>query len=209
MSAYRRGLHVAVIIGGLTAAGTASLAAQGGAQKRRAPAAATAGATSAVAVELAAGLLQTLTGSWRFEVRFAGNFTGAPDASGTRVFAPLFDDRRLEWTESLDSSTIGARGILGFDPRTGEFYSTAINSSGPGIELLTGSMDLAEPVILFIPIAPAAGADPSRRHMESFTLRVIDADHFMWSPLDRSWRAVFTRRPDSAPRPSLPESGMP
>ena len=206
MSVSRKGLHIAAIIAGLTMAGTTALDAQGGAQRRRsAPGTITAAedarvasATSAVAVELAGGLLKTLEGSWRFEVRFAGNFTGAPDASGTRVFAPLFDDKRLEWTESLDSSTIGARGIVGFDPRTGRFYSTAINSSGPGIELLSGSMDLAEPLILFTPIAPAAGADPSRRHMESFTLRIIDADHFMWSPLDRSWRAVFTRRPDSA-----------
>jgi hypothetical protein len=124
-------------------------------------------------------------GTWRFEVRFAGNFTGAPDASGTRVFAVLYDDLRLEWTESLDSSTIGARGIVGFDPRTGEFYSTTINSSGPGIELLAGSMDLSEPLVLFTP--------SSRSKDASYTLRVIDADHFMWAPLDRGWRAVFTR----------------
>jgi hypothetical protein len=193
MTIYRRGLHIAAIIAGLSTAATLSLAAQGGAQHRRAaPVAAAAAedasapsATSAVAVELAGGLLKTLMGTWRFEVRFAGNFTGAPDASGTRVFAVLYDDLRLEWTEYLDSSTIGARGIVGFDPRTGEFYSTTVNSSGPGIELLTGSMDLSEPLVLFTPSARSKDA--------SYTLRVIDADHFTWVPLDRGWRAVFTR----------------
>ena len=161
-------------------AAAATAAAPGDANASNAPS-----ATSAVAVELAGGLLKTLMGTWRFEVRFAGNFTGAPDASGTRVFAALFDDQRLEWTESLDSSTIGARGIVGFDPRTGEFYSTAVHSSGPGIELLTGSMDLAEPLVLFTPT--------SRSKDASYTLRVIDADHFTWAPVDRGWRAVFTR----------------
>jgi hypothetical protein len=29
--------------------------------------------------------------------------------------------------------------------------------------------------------------------MEAFTLTVIDPDHFTWAPLDRGWRAVFTR----------------
>jgi hypothetical protein len=189
MTIYRTSLHIAAIIAGLTTAWAPSLTAQGGAQHRRAaPIAAAAPderATSAVAVELASGLLKTLMGTWRFEVRFAGNFTGAPDASGRRVFAALFDDQRLEWTETLDSSAIAARGIVGFDPRSGEFYSTAVNSSGPGIELLGGSMDLSEPLVLFTP--------QSRSTEASYTLRVIDADHFMWAPLDRGWRAVFTR----------------
>jgi hypothetical protein len=193
MTTYRTGLHIAAIIAGLTTAWAPSLAAQGGAQNRRAAAVAAAAAedasapsaTSPVAVELAGGLLKTLMGTWRFEVRFAGNFTGAPDASGTRVFAAMFDDSRLEWTESLDSSAMAARGIVGFDPRSGEFYSTAVNSSGPGIELLTGSMDLSEPLVLFTPSSKSRDA--------SYTLRVIDADHFMWAPLDRGWRAVFTR----------------
>ena len=190
MTTYRRGWHIAAIIAGLTTAWATSLAAQGGAQQRRTAAPATAGAEgdaapSALAVELAGGLLKTLMGTWRFEVRFAGNFTGAPDASGSRVFKPLFDDQRLEWTESVDSSTMSARGILGFDPRTGEFYGTTVNSSGPGIELLSGSMDLSEPLVLFTPSSKSRDA--------SYTLRVIDVDHFMWAPLDRGWRAVFTR----------------
>jgi hypothetical protein len=193
MTIYRRGLHIGAIIAGLTTVATLPVAAQGGAQNRRAAALAAAAAedasapsaTSPVAIELAGGLLKTLMGTWRFEVRFAGNFTGAPDASGTRVFAAMFDDSRLEWTESLDSSAMAARGIVGFDPRSGEFYSTAVNSSGPGIELLTGSMDLSEPLVLFTPSSKSRDA--------SYTLRVIDADHFMWAPLDRGWRAVFTR----------------
>lgn len=194
MTVYRRGLHIAAIALGLTAVRATALDAQGGPQARRASGSAGASsATSAVAVELAGGLTKTLVGTWRFEVRFAGNFTGAPDAWGTRAFAALFDDLRLEWTESLDSSAISARGVVGFDPKTGQFYSTAVHSSGTGIELLTGSMDLAEPVIQFTPAVRALGTDAAQLRMESFTLSLIDADHFTWAPLDRSWRAVFTR----------------
>ena len=191
---YRRCLHIAVAIAGLSTARATALAAQGGAQNRRAAAvrAAAPSASSALALQLAGGLLQTLTGKWHYEVRFAGNFTGAPDASGTRVFQPLFEDLRLQWTESIDSSAMSAQGIVGFDPRTDQFYSTAVYSSGHGVELLAGSMDLAEPLILFTPAA-GSGGDATRLAAESFTLRVIDNDHFTWGPTDRGWRAVFTR----------------
>ena len=183
MTISRRALHIAVVVAGLTTAGATLLTAQGGAQAKRSPAAAA--SASALTRELATGMLQTLVGAWQFEVRFGGNFTGAPDASGRRVFAPLFEELRLEWTESLDSSATGARGVVGFDPRTGRFYSMGVYSSSHGVELLTGSMDPAEPVITFTPTAPATG--------ESFILRVIDADRFTWAPLDGGWRAVFRR----------------
>src|SRR5882762_7224699 len=67
-------------------------------------------------VEPARGLLGSLLGTWRFEIWFAGNFGGAPDASGTRVVKALFDDLRVEWTEQLDHATIAGQGVLGFDP---------------------------------------------------------------------------------------------
>ncbi|PYO86479.1 MAG: hypothetical protein DMD66_13510 [Gemmatimonadetes bacterium] len=51
---------------------------------------------------------------------------------------------------------------------------------------------MAEPFVAFNPIAPASG-NAARRGIESFTFRLIDQDHFTWSPIDRSWRAVFTR----------------
>src|SRR2546425_1152686 len=65
-------------------------------------------------------------------------------------------------------------------------------SDGSGIQLLTGAPSPAEPLITFTPL-PAP--QPDRRLMESFTLTVIDPDHFTWVPLDRGWRAVFTREP--------------
>ncbi len=198
MTVSRKGLHIAAIVASLTTAGAKALGAQGGAQTRhsRAPAGAAASSapevSSARTLQLASDLLHTLTGKWRYEVRFAGNFTGAPDASGTRVFEPLFEDLRLEWTESLDSSSISARGMVGFDPRNDQFYSTAIYSSGHGVELLAGSMDMAEPLILFTPTGGSSG-DVTRAAGESFTMRVIDSDHFTWAPLNRAWRTVFTR----------------
>jgi len=199
MVTYRKEMHIGAIVA-VAMLAAHSLAAQGGAQQRRAPVAAVSaaastdesGTTGTLTLQLAGDLLKTLAGKWRFDVRFAGNFTGAPDGSGTRVFASLFDSLRLEWRETLDSSKISAQGIIGFDPRNGRFYSTAVYSSGSGVELLMGTLDMAEPFVAFNPIAPASG-NSTRQGIESFTLRLIDQDHFTWSPIDRSWRAVFTR----------------
>ncbi len=198
MVTYRKQMHIGVIVA-VAMLSAHSLAAQGGAQRRRAPAAAdastdAAGATGSLTLQLAGDLLKTLAGTWRFEVRFAGNFTGAPDGSGTRVFESLYDSLRLQWRETLDSSSINSQGVIGFDPDNDRFYSTAVYSSGPGVELLTGTLDMAEPFVAFNPIAPASG-NAARRGIESFTFRLIDQDHFTWSPVDRSWRAVFTREP--------------
>src|SRR6058998_699489 len=201
MVTYRKEMHIGAIVA--VAMLTAhSLAAQGGAQQRCAPVAAVSaaastdesGTTGTLTLQLAGDLLKTLAGKWRFDVRFAGNFTGAPDGSGTRVFASLYDSLRLQWRETLDSSSVNSQGVIGFDPDNGRFYSTAVFSSGPGVELLTGTLDTAEPFVAFNPIAPASG-NTARRGIESFTLRLIDQDHFTWSPIDRSWRAVFTREP--------------
>jgi hypothetical protein len=200
MVAYRRGLHIAAVIGTFAtfAGAPARLAAQGGAQEERFAARATApeSATATARVEeLARDVLEHLAGTWRFEVRFAGNFSGAPDATGTRVFEPLYNHLRLQWSETLDSPSDSAKGIIGFDSENGGFYSTAVYSSGSGVELLTGVLDLAEPVVTFRPATGSTGASSAQQGMESFTLRVIDANHFTWSPLDRGWRAVFTRQP--------------
>src|SRR6266550_2427265 len=201
MTTSRNKMHIGAVVA-VAMLAAHSLAAQGGAQQRRAPVAAmsaaastdAAGTTATLTLQLAGDLLKTLAGKWRFEVRFAGNFTGAPDGSGTRVFAALFDSLRLEWRETVDSSSASAQGIIGFDPDNGRFYSTAVYSSGSGVELLTGTLDMAEPFVAFNPIAPASG-NAARRGIESFTFRLIDQDHFTWSPIDRSWRAVFTREP--------------
>ncbi len=111
--------------------------------------------------------------------------------TGTRVATALYDDLRLEWTETHDDSS-HSQGVLGFDPRVSRFYSSAVYSDGSGVQLLTGAPSPAEPLILFTPLPVP---QPDRRPMESFTLTVIDPDHFTWVPLDRGWRAVFTREP--------------
>jgi hypothetical protein len=196
---YRKQMHVGALVAGAMLAAH-SLAAQGGPQQRRAavaalPAAAdaTPGSTTAtLTLQLAGDVLSTLAGNWRFEVRFAGNFTGAPDGSGTRVFEALYDSLRLQWHETVDSSSVSAQGVIGFDADKGRFYSSAVYSSGSGMELLTGMLDLAEPLVSFKPVAPSS-ANVAQQGVESFTLRMIDQDHFTWSPIDRSWRAVFTR----------------
>src|SRR2546423_13980526 len=64
-------------------------------------------------LEPARGILRTLVGTWRFEIWFAGNYGGAPDASGTRGVKTLFDDLRLEWTGPPDPSTIAGPGVPG------------------------------------------------------------------------------------------------
>lgn len=192
MIPYRTKMHVAALVAMLTAG---SLAAQGGAKQRRSSAsdpAGTSATSSPLMLQLAGELLRTMAGTWRFEVRFAGNFTGAPDGSGTRVFESLFEDLRLQWRETLDSSNVSAQGIMGFDPDDGRFYSTAVYSSGSGVEVLTGTLDVAEPFVAFRPVRVESG-NGALQGMESFTLRIIDQDHFTWSPIDRSWRAVFTR----------------
>jgi hypothetical protein len=135
----------------------------------------------------ARGILATLVGTWHFQVRFAGNYGGAPDAAGTRVIKALFDDLRLEWTEVLDQSSLQGRGIVGFDPSSDRFFWSAIYSAGATPELLTGVLDDAQPTIAFRPVA---GVDSAA----AATLTVVDDDHFTWVAPDRTWRAVFARQ---------------
>jgi Protein of unknown function (DUF1579) len=141
----------------------------------------------------ARGILGDLVGSWRFEIWFAGNFSGTPDVSGIRVVKPLFDDLRLEWTEVLDHSQVQGQGLVGFDPSSDRFFSTSVYNVGSAPELLTGIPDDAQPSITFyaISIAPGAGQSPPP---PMSTLAMVDHDHFTWTAQDRTWRAVFTRR---------------
>ncbi|MGH7530349.1 MAG: DUF1579 family protein [Gemmatimonadales bacterium] len=173
------------------------LSAQGTLDQAWAPATTPTASTRQPAVQPARSLLHQLVGRWRFAIWFAGNFDGPPDATGTRTIEGLYDDLRLQWSEQLDSSASQSQGVLGFDPRTGQFYSSAVYSAGTGVEILTGVLNLAEPLVTFTPVSAPGGAAPSpaRRLMESFTLTLIDRDHFTWAPLDRGWRAVFTREP--------------
>jgi hypothetical protein len=142
----------------------------------------------------ARGMLGDLVGTWRFEIWFAGNFSGTPDVSGIRVLKALFDDLRLEWTEVLDHSQVQGQGLVGFDPSSDRFFSTAVYNVGSAPELLTGILDDAQPSITFyaLSISPGAGEPPPG---PSATLAVLDHDHFTWTAQDRTWRAVFTRQP--------------
>jgi len=141
----------------------------------------------------ARGILGDLVGSWRFEIWFAGNFSGTPDVSGIRVLKALFDDLRLEWTEVLDHSQVQGQGLVGFDPVSDRFFSTSVYNVGSAPELLTGILDDAQPSITFyaISISPGAGEPPPAPFS---TLAVLDHDHFTWTAQDHAWRAVFTRR---------------
>ena len=161
MSPSRNYVHVAVVVCAIaiSTAAASQLRAQGGPQARRPAAAATALPT----LEPARSILRHLVGRWRVEVRFAGNF-------------------------DVDSSQVRSQGTIGFDSHTGRFFSTGVYSDGSGTELLTGTLDRAEPLVTFSPAAPAPGAG-------SFTLRMVDPDHFIWAPLDHGWRALLTREP--------------
>src|SRR5690349_23093509 len=118
-----RGCILAAIAAVAALTGSSALAAQGGRQLAR-PAAqptdpgAPAGEERLVAP--ARSVLRSLVGTWRFEIRFAGNFDGPPDVVGTRVIRALFDSvkpEQLEWTEQLDDSTLQGRGLLGIEDR--------------------------------------------------------------------------------------------
>src|SRR5205809_7903392 len=170
MTTSRNKMHIGAVVA-VAMLAAQSLAAQGGAQQRRAPVAAmsavastdasgttdAAGTTATLTLQLAGDLLKTLAGTWRFEVRFAGNFTGAPDGSGTRVFAALFDSLRLQWRETVDSSSARAQGIMGLDPNNGRVYSTPVDNSGPGVHLATAPVDIAHPLHPVHPLPPALG----------------------------------------------------
>jgi hypothetical protein len=146
-------------------------------------------------LEPARSVLHRLVGTWRFELWFAGNFAGAPDASGTRVLKPLYDDLRLEWTEDLDHSPLAGRGVIGFDPASGRFFSASVYSGGPAPEVMSGVLDDAEPLITFQAIALSPDSGAVRRAGPGLALNVLDDSHFTLAPHDRAWRAVFTRQP--------------
>lgn len=196
MQAYRNYVRIAVVVvAGVTLITPArSLAAQGGAKATRAAAATPSTEDAQPALQPAQSLVHQLVGRWRFAIWFAGNFDGPPDASGTRVVDTLYTGLRLQWSEEVDHSGNRSQGVVGFDPQTGRFYGSAVYSDGNSPEFLTGTMSRSEPLVTFTPVTPVTpAANTQQRLMGSFTLTLIDPDHFTWVPLDRGWRAVFTR----------------
>jgi hypothetical protein len=183
---------------GVVAAGMATLAATGtqtlAAQQANRGAAAAPLAPAERSRMAARSILRRLVGTWRFDMWFAGNMDGPPDVVGTRFVSALFDDLRVEWTEEIDHSPIRGRGFMGFDPRSQRFFSTAVVSAGSGAELMTGVLDPAQPLIAFSTLALAPDADSTAQVGQSSALSMLDANHFSWVALDRSWRALFTRQ---------------
>src|SRR2546425_2268631 len=180
MFASRKSVRVAVLVSAIavSTATASQLRAQGGPQAHH-PAAA---ATALPSLEPARSILRHLVGRWRVEVRFAGNFDGAPDASGTRVVQTMFDDLGLQWTEDVDSSQVRSQGTIGFDARTGRFYSTAVYSGGAGAGLLSRTLHRAEPLGTFSPPPPA----PPVRGAGAFTLRIVGPHPLLWAPPGRT-----------------------
>jgi len=170
------------------------LAAQGRARLSRTTDLAPVASPETSHLEPARGILRTLVGTWRFEIWFAGNYGGAPDASGTRVMKALFDDLRLEWTEQLDHSTIAGQGVLGFDPGSDRFFSSAVYSAGAAPEFMTGTLDAAEPLVTFSSILTAPAAGPGQQLVQSSIMNMLDQNHFAWTARDHAWRAMFTRQ---------------
>jgi hypothetical protein len=196
IAGLRASASVAARLLAVVTAFTPGLAAQGPEQTTAGPMTATTAARPTSRVEPARGMLGSLVGTWRFEIWFAGNFGRVPDASGTRVVRALFDDLRLEWTEQLDRSQVQGKGIVGFDPSSDRFFSTAVYNVGSTPELMTGILDDAQPSITFsvMSVSPGATEPP----LPSSTLAILDRDHFTWVAQDAAWRAVFTRR-DTTP----------
>jgi len=170
-------------------------------RQRSASAAVTATRAAAERTRLESGrrLLGRLVGIWHYEIWFAGNLDGAPDASGSRTVKPLFDDLRLEWTEELDHSSLVARGVIGFDPTSGRFFSTAEYSGEAAPDVMTGVLDNAEPLVTFQEVAVAPDSSTTQPAVQTFVLNMVDEDHFTLVPLDRAWRSVFTRQEERAP----------
>src|SRR5213593_1168891 len=125
----------------IAAVSAQTLLAQGGEKRSHALAAAAPAPRESSHLQPARSMLRSLVGTWRYEVWFAGNFDGAPDATGTRVVKALFDDLRVEWTEQLDHSTLQGQGVIGFDPGNGWFFSSAVYSAGSAPEFTTGIVD--------------------------------------------------------------------
>lgn len=198
---------VAVLTAALTLAGTPALVAQGGGKATRGAVVAPLAPLARSRLAPARSILQRLVGTWRFEMWFAGNIDGPPDVSGTRIVSALFDDLRVEWIEAIDHSPVHGQGLMGFDARSERFFSTAVFSAGSGAELMTGTLDLADGVITFTPIALASPAesDAGDQLARPSALSMLDANHFTWVALDRGWRALFTRQPP----PPLPDSVLP
>lgn len=189
--AHRRCAYVAAGVIAVATVAARQVGAQGGVKADRGILVAADDPVERSSIEPARSIVRNLVGTWRFEIRFAGNFDGPPDASGTRIVKALYDDLRVEWTEELDHSPIRGQGVIGFDARSGRFLSTSVYNSGSGTEVMTGVLAPGEPLITFTPITLAPGGQPLT---QATALSMLDPDHFTWAALDRGWRAVSTRQ---------------
>src|SRR2546428_8399868 len=105
MHTSRSSMHIALALVATSLIAPAhQLAAQGGPKTTRPAAATSSTDVEQPSLQPARSLLRQLVGRWRFATWFAGNFDGPPDATGRRFVAALYDDLRLEWTETHDDS---------------------------------------------------------------------------------------------------------
>src|SRR2546422_646368 len=97
---------------------------------------------------------------------------------------------------ALDHSTIQGQGVLGFDPGSDRFFSSAVYNGGSAPEFMTGTLDAGEPLVTFSPVATPAGTSPGQKLVQSSVLSVLRQNHFTWVAVDRGGGAVFTRQPE-------------
>ncbi len=143
--------------------------------------------------QLALQWLDTLKGSWRFEIIRTGN----PETrlhKGRRTFSETHNEHALEWNEQIDGADIEITGMLGYDQERDEFYEFGLASIGPG-EYLIGRWDDESRAVIF---TDSRSANETNKIQNIF--RLHDANRFEFIRLSiegeqqtENWRAVFVR----------------
>jgi hypothetical protein len=102
------------------------------------------------------------------------------------------DSVKLTWTETLIGEPKTGTGILGYNTATGAYYVVGALERQPSPMILIGRADRSGHTLVF-----DAGSTDIRVAKPAIyaasELRLVDADHFEWVALDRSWRGVFNR----------------
>src|SRR5437879_4954128 len=106
-----------------------------------------------------------------------------------RIHAP-----RRYGSVAPELATLAGQGVLGFDPGSDRFFSSAVYSAGAAPEFMTGTLDAAEPLVTFSSILTAPAASAGQPVVPASIMTMLDQNHFAWTARDRAWRAVFTRQ---------------
>ena len=135
-------------------------------------------------------LLQTLAGTWQFQMYAAGRTD--PIASGERVMHLMSDSSKLAWSETFVGQRDTGTGVLGHNATTGAYYMLGVYTHQPNPIVLVGRLDPSAGTIAFDPPPTTLGL----AHPGIFTasvLHLIDANRFEWRAADGSWQVVFMR----------------